>query len=196
MSAPEYGRAHTRLNGGNVRKVLFGLLVAALLATPLAAQRRTAGADVKHVLLISVDGLHALNVSRFVASHPHSALAELTHHGVTYTNARTPANSDSFPGLLALVTGGSPISHGMFYDVSYDRSLFAPSNTTCSGTPGNTIVYDETIDVYSAAGVSQDVIDPTQLPRGFDAHGNCGPVFRTTRFAATPFLKSSRLTVG
>jgi len=177
MSAPEYGCARTRQKGGNVRKVFFGLLVAALLATSLAAQRRTAAADVKHVLLISVDGLHALDVSRFVASHPHSAMAELTHHGVTYTNARTPANSDSFPGLLALVTGGSPISHGMFYDVSYDRSLFAPSNTTCSGAPGNTIVYDETIDVYNAAGVSQDVIDPAQLPRGFDAHGNCGPVF-------------------
>ncbi len=160
-----------------MRKVLFVLLVSALLATSLAAQRRTAGADVKHVLLISVDGLHALDVSRFVESHPHSALAELTHQGVTYTNARTPANSDSFPGLLALVTGGSPISHGMFYDVSYDRGLFAPTNTTCSGTPGNTIVYDETIDVYNSAGVSQDVIDPTQLPRGFDAHGKCGPVF-------------------
>ena len=160
-----------------MRKVFFGLLVAALLATSLAAQRRTAAADVKHVLLVSVDGLHALDVSRFVASHPHSALAELTHHAVTYTNARTPANSDSFPGLLALVTGGSPISHGLFYDVSYDRSLFAPNNTTCSGPPGNTIVYDETIDVYNAAGVSLDVIDPAQLPRGFDAHGKCGPVY-------------------
>jgi hypothetical protein len=124
-----------------------------------------------------VDGLHALDVSRFVESHPHSALAEISRHGVTYTNARTPANSDSFPGLLALVTGGSPISHGMFYDVSYDRSLFAPTNTTCSGTPGNTIVYDESIDVYNAAGVSLDIIDPAQLPRGFDAHGKCGPVY-------------------
>jgi type I phosphodiesterase/nucleotide pyrophosphatase len=63
-------------------------------------------------LLISVDGLHALDVARFVESNPNSALAELSGHGITYTSARTPANSDSFPGLLALVTGGSPISHG------------------------------------------------------------------------------------
>src|SRR6476659_4156655 len=130
-------RARTRQNGGNVRKVFFGLLVAALLATSLAAQRRTAAADVKHVLLLSVDGLHALDVSRFVASHPSSALAELSRHGTTYTSARTPVHSDSFPGLLALVTGGLPVTHGIFYDVSYDREIFDPTNTTCSGAPGN-----------------------------------------------------------
>lgn len=60
---------------------------------------------INHVLLISVDGLHALDVANYVGSHPNSALAELAGHGITYTNARTPANSDSFPGLLALVTG-------------------------------------------------------------------------------------------
>jgi len=153
-------------------------MTAVLLSSGLLAQPRSSSdSGVKHVLLISVDGLHALDVSRFIDSHPRSALAELARHGVTYTNARTPANSDSFPGLLALVTGGSPISHGLFYDVSYDRALFDPTNTTCSGQAGNTIVFDETIDVYNAAGVSLDVIDPTKLPRGFDAHGNCVPVF-------------------
>src|ERR1700756_3827144 len=139
-----------------MRRIHFALLAAAMLATSLAAQQGPGGIGVSHVLLISVDGLHALDVARFVESHPRSAMAELSRHGVTYTNARTPANSDSFPGLLALVTGGSPISHGMFYDVSYDRSLFAPSNTTCSGTPGNMVVYDESIVVYNSAGVSLD----------------------------------------
>src|SRR5437868_13643350 len=100
---------------------------------------------VHHVLLISVDGLHALDVTNFVESHPNSALAALSLHGVTYSNSRTPANSDSFPGLLALVTGGSPISHGLFYDVSYDRTYFDPTNTTCTGSPGNNMVLDEKI---------------------------------------------------
>jgi hypothetical protein len=162
-----------------MRRFHFALLAAALLATPLVAEQRPAagGIGVSHVLLISVDGLHALDAARFVESHPHSALAELSRHGVTYSNARTPANSDSFPGLLALVTGGSPITHGMFYDVSYDRALFDPSNTTCSGKPGNTVVFDESIDVYNSAKVSLNVIDPTKLPRGLDAHGNCVPVY-------------------
>ena len=70
---------------------------------------------IKHVLLISVDGLHALDVARYVESHPNSTLKQLTEHGTTYSNARTPANSDSFPGLLALVTGGSPVTGDLFY---------------------------------------------------------------------------------
>ena len=158
-------------------KLHFALLVAALLGTSLFAQQKSSdGAGVSHVLLISVDGLHALDVARFVESHPHSALAELSRHGVTYTNARTPANSDSFPGLLALVTGGSPITHGLFYDVSYDRSIFDPTNTTCSGKPGNTMVFDESIDVYNSANVSLNVIDPAKLPRGL-SHGKCVPLY-------------------
>lgn len=161
-----------------MRQFLFVLLTGALLSSALFAQPRPSDdSGVRHVLLISVDGLHALDVSRFIDSHPHSAMADLARHGVTYTNARTPANSDSFPGLLALVTGGSPITHGLFYDVSYDRALFDPTNTTCSGKAGNTVVFDESIDVYNSAGVSLNVIDPTKLPRGFDAHGNCVPVF-------------------
>jgi hypothetical protein len=143
-----------------------------LLATAATAQNT----KIKHVLLISVDGLHALDVSNYVASHPHSALAELAGHGVTYSNARTPANSDSFPGLLALVTGGSPVSHGLFYDVSYDRTIFDPSNKTCSGPAGNTMVFDESIDVYNSANVSQDVIDPNALPRILK-DGKCVPLY-------------------
>src|ERR1700674_4471993 len=136
------------------------LLLAAASELPLHAQ----AGQFKHVLLISADGMHAPVVANYIAKTPRSALAELSQHGITYTNARTPANSDSFPGLLALVTGGSPISHGLFYDVSYDRKVFDPTNTTCSGAPGNMMVFDESIDVYNASNVSQNVIDPTRLP--------------------------------
>src|SRR5438874_6171516 len=98
-------------------------------------------------------------------------------HGITYSNARTPALSDSFPGLLALVTGGSPISHGLFYDVSYDRTIFDPTNITCAGSPGNMMVFDESIDLYNSSNVSLNMIDPTKLPRVLDSHGNCVPLF-------------------
>ncbi len=167
---------------GIANKLQAGLLVGAFLlaaATPMVRAEdhdRDEHHHIRHVLLISVDGLHALDVANYVESHPNSALAELSHHGITYSNARTPANSDSFPGLLALVTGGSPISHGLFYDVSYDRTLFDPTNTKCVGTPGNTMVFDETIDQYNAANVSLNVIDPATLPRRLD-HGVCVPVY-------------------
>ena len=153
----------------------FLILAAASVAAPADQQHRES--QTRHVLLISIDGLHALDVARFVARHPHSALAGLSAHGITYSNARTPAHTDSFPGLLALVTGGSPVSHGVFYDVSYDRTVFDPANTTCTGRPGNVMVFDESIDLYDANHVSRDVIDPATLPRHLDADGRCVPLF-------------------
>lgn len=158
------------------RRVL-PILLAAALACLLPSIAAAQSGNIKHVLLISVDGMHALDVANYVHNNPASALAELSSHGITYTNARTPANSDSFPGLLALVTGGSPISHGLFYDVSYDRTIFDPTNVTCSGPAGNFMVFDESIDLYSKNNVSQNVIDPTKLPRIRDKFGNCVPLY-------------------
>lgn len=121
---------------------------------------------VRHVLLISVDGMHAIDVENYIRKNPGSALAALTQHGVHYTNASTSKPSDSFPGLLALVTGGSPNSTGVFYDNSYDRTFFAPGK--CGGTPGSEVVLDESID-----NSTNDGIDPAKLPLGPD----CKPVF-------------------
>lgn len=155
----------------------LGLLGSTLAAPARANDELGEGHKIKHVLLISVDGLHALDVANYIASHENSALDELAEHGITYSNARTPANSDSFPGLLALVTGGSPISHGLFYDVSYDRTIFDPTNKTCAGAAGNTMVFDESVDLYDANNVSQDKINPDALPRHINAQGKCVPLF-------------------
>src|ERR1700726_2408124 len=156
---------------GDIAMILKKIALSLLAGVALGATAEAA--DIDHVLLISVDGLHALDVARYVEAHPNSAMAELSRHGVTYSNARTPANSDSFPGLLALVTGGSPVSHGLFYDVSYDRTIFAPTNVTCSGPAGNMMAFDESIDMYTAHNFSQNVIVPTKLPRARDKFGNC-----------------------
>ena len=151
-----------------------GLFGAAMPAPVRANDDLGEGRQIKHVLLISVDGLHALDVSNYIAAHPNSTLATLASHGVTYSNARTPANSDSFPGLLALVTGGSPLSHGLFYDVSFNRSIFDPSNTSCQGQPGTQQVYDESIDKYTGnPPVSLDALDPAALPRFINNEGKC-----------------------
>jgi hypothetical protein len=157
--------------------ILTGAL--ALSSVPSIYARPNDGRDehpMRHVLLLSIDGLHALDVANYVKAHPESALAELNEHGITYSNARTPSLSDSFPGLLALVTGGSPNSHGLFYDVSYNRSIYDPTNTSCSGKGGNMQVYDESIDAY-IKNVSQDVIDPKMLPRYIDEEGHCSPKY-------------------
>ncbi len=70
----------------NFRKTAISLIVGLAFGVSAAAQ----AAEIEHALLISVDGLHALDVERYVVSHPNSALAELAKHGTTYTNARTP----------------------------------------------------------------------------------------------------------
>ena len=78
------------------------VLGAALLVGGFAAQADndsvSPGQRVKHVLLISVDGLHALDLANYVATHKDSTLAALSLHGVTYTNNSTSTPSDSFPG--------------------------------------------------------------------------------------------------
>lgn len=151
-------------------------LAFALATVPAVAQQQPASQTVQHVLLLSVDGLHALDVANYVSSHPGSNLASLVNGGVTFSNARTPSNSDSFPGLAALVTGGSPVSTGFFYDVAYDRSIFDPSNTTCSGAKGNMIVFDESIDLY-VGNTDQNTIDPTKLPNYIDSTGKCSRLY-------------------
>jgi hypothetical protein len=110
---------------------------------------------IEHVLLISVDGLHALDLSNYVASHPDSSLAELSGHGVTYTNNTTSSPSDSFPGLASLVTGGSPVTTGLWYDDTYNRVLSPPAQTdglgnpggSCPGTIGTNVAWDEAVDI-------------------------------------------------
>jgi hypothetical protein len=110
--------------------------------------------QVKHVLLISVDGLHALDLSNFVATHPDSTLADLSRHGVTYTNNVTSSPSDSFPGLASLVTGGSPVTTGLWYDDTYNRALSPPAQTDGLGNPGGScpakigtnVAWDEAVD--------------------------------------------------
>jgi hypothetical protein len=110
--------------------------------------------EIKHVLLISVDGLHALDLANFVATHPDSNLAALSRHGVTYTNNATSSPSDSFPGLAALVTGGSPVTTGLWYDDTYNRALSPPAQTdglgnpggTCPGVIGTNVAWDEAVD--------------------------------------------------
>ena len=172
------------------------LATAALAAGPVTASAKAS--SVKHVLLISVDGLHQTDLMWYVSTHAHSTLAGLVNRGVEFTNAHTPFPSDSFPGMTAPMTGGNPRSTGIYYDDTWNRALFPAAATNnqslhdCSGlTPGVEVTYFEQLDkdltsIDAGQGLSGlpgsilqmtsnplDVIDPTQLPR--DA--NCNPVY-------------------
>src|SRR5215472_15181884 len=98
----------------------------------------------RHVLLISIDGMHAVDYFNCVNGVPGTSnaipycpnLAALGVTGVNYPRTTTSRPSDSFPGLVAIVTGASPRTTGGFYDVAYDRVLAPPLNTTGNGLPG------------------------------------------------------------
>ena len=181
-------------------------LVAACSAASAVAQDSSWGqGPIKRVLLVSIDGMHAADyancakgISTINNGEPYCpALAALSKTGVNYVAASTSKPSDSFPGLTAIVTGGSPALTGVYYDVAYSRNYDAPETTTGNGvaagpcTPyasptGTTTEYEEGIDIdktqlnggapgaaLSDGGLHS--IDPKKLPR--DPNNGCNPVY-------------------
>ena len=135
----------------------------------------------RHVLLISVDGLHDVDVQNYVHTHRSSTFARLQERGVRFANASSALPSDSFPGLIALVSGASPRTSGVYYDDSYDRKLSPPGDSQCL-THGTEAAYAENLDQAfdDALGGSRRLdagggINPALLPR--DANDNCAPVY-------------------
>src|SRR5215469_2311983 len=184
-----------------MRKSVLAVLLPLLLSAPLLAQSK-----IQHVLLISVDGMHAVDysncangISTVNNNQPYCpAMAALAMTGVNYLAASTSKPSDSFPGLTAIVTGGSPALTGVYYDVAYSRNYNAPAKTTGNGvaagpcTPfgpptGTTTEYEEGIDLNQhklnggAPGASLTdggiaSIDSRRLPR--DPENGCAPVYQ------------------
>jgi hypothetical protein len=178
-------------------------ILALLLAASMAFAQGTG--PIQRVLLISVDGMHAvdfLNCANGIATanggQPFCpAIAALGATGINYVAASTSKPSDSFPGLTAIVTGGSPALTGVYYDVAYARNFDAPTITTGNGvaggpcTPyavptGTTSEYEEGIDIDQhklnggAPGASLTdgglaSIDPKRLIR--DPSQGCAPVY-------------------
>jgi len=139
---------------------------------PPARAAVSAPPKVAHVLILGIDGLHAFDLENYVQSHPASALAQLKRTGITYLNASTSKPSDSFPGILSIVTGGSPFSTGVYYETSYDRQL-SPAGSKCA-EKGTELALDESIDVNPDA-IDGGGINPLKLP--LDASRGCTPVY-------------------
>jgi Type I phosphodiesterase / nucleotide pyrophosphatase len=173
-----------------------GLVALVAGATGVAATANANGphpARVQHVLLLSVDGMHQSDLAWYVTNHPQSALAKLVRSGVSYTRAQTPVPSDSFPGLLAQVTGGNPSSTGVYYDDTWNSSVFPAGTTDCTtATPGAEVTYFEQLDknpasldagqglaglpgsILSMTSHPTSLIDPTQLPVD---PASCQPIY-------------------
>jgi hypothetical protein len=152
--------------------VLAGLTVPGGVASARGKQEGSS-----HVLLISVDGLHASDLSTCEAQNLCPNLASLAGFGTTYNNAMASGPSDSAPGLMALVTGGDPKLTGVYYDDSYDRTGYAPPAQTnslsqnCSGPAGNEAPYFENVDTQAPTALNPQgmrpiigaTVDPAQV---------------------------------
>jgi len=157
------------------------------------------GGPFQHVLLLSIDGMHAVDFLNCAKSGLCPNLAALGKTGVNYLATSTSKPSDSFPGLTAIISGGSPRTEGAFYDSAYDRSLQPPALTTGNGLvgapglcvsgqlpTGTATEYEEGIDFdqthlngISAGSAAGDggvnSINPLRLVR--DPANSCNPVF-------------------
>jgi hypothetical protein len=122
-------------------------LAAAVVSHSGASQRRD-HSQIRHVLLLSVDGMHQQDLVWYVSRYPHSTLADLVRHGIEYRNALTTVPSDSFPATVALMTGGDPGVTGFYYDDTYNYDVFPAGTKKCVGPPpGAAVNYDNSIDV-------------------------------------------------
>jgi len=184
---------------------LLSIAAACSVGSAIAQDNDRHHGNIKRVLLISIDGMHAVDfancangISTVNNGEPYCpALTALGKTGINYVAASTSKPSDSFPGLTAIVTGGSPALTGVYYDVAYSRNYDAPAKTTGNGvaagpcTPnamptGTTTEYEEGIDIDQtkvnggAPGASLTdgglaSIDSRRLIR--DPSKGCSPVF-------------------
>lgn len=163
---------HTYFSCSVLRTLVFVMLSLYILAVSPRLSAANPPHQVRHVLLISVDGMHALDLANFIKARPDSNLAQLSSHGATYTQTSTAKPSDSYPGLMSIITGGSPNVTGIWYEGTWVRTL-SPPGSNCS-TKGVEVVWDSSIDrnkeLFDGGG-----IDPAKLP--LDPSKGCAPVF-------------------
>lgn len=150
------GKARMRATvaaSGIAALVATGAIGAVTATSASAADSPDARGRSQHVLLISVDGMHQSDLDWYVAQHPDSTLAKLTHSGTEYTNAKTSNPSDSDPGGTALMTGGNPKSTGVYYDVEYSHKVDEAGAVCVPGkaATGGDVIYDSPDDALASA---------------------------------------------
>jgi hypothetical protein len=139
-------------------------------ATSQPAPVHGSSPGIKHVLLISVDGMHQQDLTWYVKNFPRSTLATLDHRGLEYSSALTPFPSDSYPGIVAQATGGDPGVTGIYYDDTWNHGVFPAGTTNCTGpVPGGEAAYMEAAD-----------IDQTRLDAGQGLKGLPGSILQMT----------------
>ena len=108
---------------------LMALAASILLGSSLLTPKLAYGDDdgrFRHVLFISIDGMHAPDMAVWIKNNPNSALTKLSTQGLMYTNASSTKPSDSIPSAVGIFTGASPATGGTYYDDAYNHAMGPP----------------------------------------------------------------------
>ena len=158
-----------------MRRFICAILGAIFLAGPM----RGLAAPARHVIIISIDGLHEADLTDSATSALLPNIIALAHDGIWYKNASCTHPSDSFPGTLAYLTGAGPASTGVYYDDTFCRSLVGPGGDADSpmGTQVRlTAAIDRQPRMFSGGGdFDATSIDPAKIP--LDPARHFAPVF-------------------
>jgi hypothetical protein len=134
--------------------------------------------------------MHASDLTQCESDGDCPNLAMLAGDGTTYAHAMTSEPSDSAPGTMGLLTGADPKLTGVYYDDSYDRTMYKPAAQTatstqdCSGPAGAETMLAENVDTHAPSTANSQVgtrtilnetVDPTQMPYAIQ-NGTCQPV--------------------
>src|SRR5207247_86856 len=130
---------------------------------------------VRRVLVISIDGMHALDLALWIKNNPTPAnvpspgpgsswLAGLAARGMNFTNASTTKPSDSIPATVGIFTGASPAVGGMYYDDAYHRGWFKPGSN-CALPAGTVIDLKNGINLATPNTDGSFSVDPTKMPQ-------------------------------
>jgi len=160
--------------GVDVNALAEQAAIAAAAPCPSCGISVTPNTGLRRILLLSIDGMHAADYYKYVANNPRSNIGKLYLHGIDYPNATTTTPSGGFPGMLAIATGASPKTTGVYDEDSYDRTLYPPGSN-CIGAVGTEIVYDSSIAQDATQLFSP--INKANLPLFKTAQGQCVEVY-------------------
>src|SRR6266581_4002541 len=120
---------------GKLKQAAWGI---ALFGIMNAAGVALADAPYQHVLILSIDGLREADLADPATAAYLPNIRGFEHSAIHYSDAHTVVPSDSVPASLSYFTGAGPKTTGVYYEDSYDRSLYAAGGFL--GGPQGTLV--------------------------------------------------------
>jgi hypothetical protein len=120
--------------------------------------------------------LHQFDVVDYIAKFPNSTWASIVKSAVVYSNARASSPSDSLPATVGLFAGATPRNSGVFWETSFDRSLYPPGSN-CTGPVGAICDYSEGPDLDNTRLDGGGGFNTSLLPLQKTSWGSCEIVY-------------------